>query len=222
MHRFAEQFALYCEHHFNLNNDISYHYNSLPICIIDCIYSLRAKYYATTSPIVQRYAVQYMNGDIYNPSDTISQFLAHIDELGGPLEFANQVLCNHQQLGGKNHIPKEVVCYQLAQYLKYLHIETLEDFQNFESQELLEVVIRSVKGLGDAGVNYLFMLAGDSERCKPDVHIHRCIKDACGSNISNEECQILFTDAVQLLHHKYPSLTVRNLDNIIWREYQSK
>ena len=43
------------------------------------------------------------------------------------------------------------------------------------------------------------MLAGDANRCKPDVHIHHCIKDACGCSIPNEECQTLFTDAVSIL-----------------------
>ena len=117
-------------------------------------------------------------------------------------------------------IPKEEVCYQLARYLRDLHIETIEDFQHFESQEILEIVIRAVNGLGDAGVNYLFMLAGDPNRCKPDVHIHHCIRDACGHDISNEDCQTLFTDAVTILHTQHPNLTVRGLDGIIWRAYQ--
>lgn len=156
------------------------------------------------------------------PSRTAVLFNRNMHENGGPQKFADNVLKNYQKLGGKAAIPKENVCYQLARYLSYLHIDTLEDFRNFESQELLEIVIRAVKGMGDAGVNYLFMLAGDPNRCKPDVHIHRCIKDACGCNVSNEECQKLFTDTVYCLNRKYPNLTVRNLDGIIWRKYQSK
>ena len=109
----------------------------------------------------------------------------------------------------------------LAKYLRYLHIETMEDFKYFEAPELLEAVIRSVKGMGDAGTNYLFMLAGDPNRCKPDVHIHHCIKDACGEDISNEDCQILFTEAVKILEKDYSGLTVAKLDGIIWRKYQA-
>ena len=110
--------------------------------------------------------------------------------------FAEKVLMNQQKLG-KKQISKEEVCYQLARYLRDLHIETIEDFQSFVSQEILEIVISAVNGLGDAGVNYLFMLAGDPARCKPDVHIHHCIRDACGKDISNEECQILFSSATE-------------------------
>ena len=219
MHELANQFAKYCDANFDLTTQGEYGYQSLSVCILDCVYSLRAKYYAVTIPIVERYANAYMDGDSHALGDTVSLLIKRMDEKGHK-EFADQVLRNQQKLGGKKQIPKEEVCYQLARYLRDLHIETIEDFQNFESQEILEIVIRAVNGLGDAGVNYLFMLAGDPDRCKPDVHIHHCVRDACGHDISNEECQLLFTDAVKLLRNQHPNLTVRGLDGIIWRVYQ--
>lgn len=219
MHELATQFAKYCESTFDLSTQSDYGYQSLSVCLLDCVYSLRARYYDVTVPIVQRYANMFMNGDPHGSGDTISMLLRRMDDIGH-LAFAERVLINHQKLGGKKHIPKEEVCYQLAKYLRDLHIETIEDFQHFESQEILEIVIRAVNGLGDAGVNYLFMLAGDPNRCKPDVHIHHCIRDACGHDISNEDCQTLFTDAVKILRTQHPNLTVRGLDGIIWRAYQ--
>ena len=219
MHELATQFAKYCESTFDLSTQSDYGYQSLSVCLLDCVYSLRARYYDVTVPIVQRYANMFMNGDPHGSGDTISMLLRRMDDIGH-LAFAERVLINHQKLGGKKHIPKEEVCYQLARYLRDLHIETIEDFQNYESQEILEIVIRAVNGLGDAGVNYLFMLAGDPNRCKPDVHIHHCIRDACGHDISNEDCQTLFTDAVKILRTQHPNLTVRGLDGIIWRAYQ--
>lgn len=222
MHKFTRQFIDYCECNFNLEDSSEYNYQSLSVCIIDCVYSLRAKYYSVTVPVVDRYAALYLNGNRNNPGDTVSMLIQHINERGGPKNFADEVLENHQKLGGKNKIPKEDICYQLALYLSYLRIDSLEDFRSYESPELLEIVIRAVRGIGDAGTNYLFMLAGDPNRCKPDVHIHRCIKDSCGYDVSNEECQIIFSEAVSLLNEKYPNLTVRSLDGIIWRKYQSK
>ena len=219
MHELATQFAKYCESTFDLSTQSDYGYQSLSVCLLDCVYSLRARYFDVTVPLVQRYANMFMNGDPYASGDTVSMLLRRMDDIGH-LAFAEKVLINHQKLGGKKHIPKEEVCYQLARYLRDLHIETIEDFQHFESQEILEIVIRAVNGLGDAGVNYLFMLAGDPNRCKPDVHIHHCIREACGHDISNEDCQTLFTDAVTILRVQHPNLTVRGLDGIIWRAYQ--
>ena len=218
MHEFAERFAQYCESSFDLTAKSEYDYQSLSVCIVDCVYSLNAKYYEHTVPVVKRYAREYMGGDSLAPGDTVSMLIQRMDEMGHP-EFVERVLRNHQKLGGKNKIPKEEVTYQLARYLRDLHIETIEDFRNFESQEILEIVVRAVRGLGDAGVNYLFMLAGDPNRCKPDVHIHQCIQEVCGQDISDEACQELFADAVALLRRQHPDLTARNLDGIVWRAY---
>lgn len=137
----------------------------------------------------------------------------------GPLPTASQKITRSLAAGPASR--KAEVCLQLAQYLSLLQIETLEDFRAFPSQELLEIVVRAVKGLGAAGTSYLFMLAGDENRCKPDVHIHHCIRDACGLDVSDESCQSLFADAVALLRPQYPQLTVRGLDSVIWRRYQS-
>jgi hypothetical protein len=198
MHELAKQFAAYCERTFDITTQSDYSYQSLSVCILDCVYSLRTKYTAVTIPIIERYAAAYMDGNAQSSGDTVSMLLHRMEEKG-PAAFAENILQNHQKLGGKHQIPKEDVCYQLARYLRDLHIETIENFQNFESQEILEIVIHAVHGLGDAGVNYLFMLAGDPNRCKPDVHIHHCILDACDLTVSNEACQILFADAVELL-----------------------
>ena len=215
----AAQFADFCERDFDLNSKLGYHYESMSVCILDCVYSLRAKYESMTVPVVERYAKAYMGSNRHIGGDTVSMLINNINAAGGAKNFADTVLQNRQRIGG---LLKSEVCYKLATYLKALHIETIEDFQSFEPQELLEIVIRSVKGIGDAGVNYLFMLAGDPNRCKPDVHIHRSIKDAYGHDVSNDDCQLVFSQAVDLLKHKYPKLTVRLLDNIIWKLYSGK
>ncbi len=219
MHRFTEKFVEYCERELDFRKSVVYGYKSLSVCIIDCVYSLRARYYETTIPVVDRYAEHFMEGNKYGSGDTVSMLIKHIDGVGGTAKFAD-LLKNHQKIGGKIQIPKAEVCYQLAKYLKYLHIDTIEEFREFESTELLEIVIRAVKGMGNAGVNYLFMLTGDSDRCKPDVHLHHCIADACGCDVSDEECQILLTDAVKMLNSKYPNMTVRDLDGVIWNKYR--
>lgn len=220
MHRFTDKFVKYCERELDFEKSIVYRYKSLSVCIIDCVYSLRAKYYEVTIPVVDRYAEYFMEGNKYSSGDTVSMLIEHIDGVGGTAKFADEVLKNHQKIGGKIQILKAEVCYQLAKYLKYLHIDTIDDFRGFESPELLEIVIRAVKGMGNAGVNYLFMLTGDSDRCKPDVHLHHCITDACDCDLSDEECQILLTDAAKMLNSKYPNITVRDLDGVIWNKYR--
>lgn len=218
MFKYTNQFVEFCKKELSFQLQASYGYQSLSACVIDCVYSLRAQYFSTTVPVVERYANSYMNNDRFAACDKVSDLIQHINIAGGCEKFAADILKNKQKSGG---VLKSEVCLHLAKYLGYLHIETMQDFKDFESPELLEIVIRAVKGIGDAGTNYLFMLAGDPDRCKPDVHIHHCVRDACGEDISNEDCQVLFTEAVAVLKSDYPELTVAKLDGIIWNKYQA-
>ncbi len=213
------KFIDFCKKEFDFNNlDSPYRYQSLSICIIDCVYSLRARYFSITVPIVKRYANHYTNGNIYDSKDDLKDLMNHINEAGGYEEFAINVLNNRQQLSGRL---KSEICYELADKMtRLLGINTLNDFRNYKNLELLDMVLRSVKGFKDAGVNYLYMLAGDQNKCKPDVHVHRCIKDAIDRDITNDECQELFTLAVEELKSDYPKLTVRKLDSLVWNKYQ--
>lgn len=216
----VETFANYCRQNFKLDGSLyAEPYYSLPICIIDCIYSLRTKYFPVCVTVINRYAFAYMENYRQNTNDYLSNFIKHIDEVGGCKDFAEKILRNRQKLSGRL---KSEICYELAQKLLTLNINSLEDFQNYDNTAILETVIRSVKGIGQAGLNYLFMLAGDPNRCKPDVHIHHCVRDACGKDISDEECQNLFTNTVEILKVDFPNLTVRKLDGIIWEKYQAK
>lgn len=208
----------FCKNNLDLNSlEYLEPYQSLPVCIIDCVYSLRAKYFQVTVPIVQRYADKYMNGDRLAEGYTLSDLMDQIELAGGFHKFASEVLKNNQQISGRL---KSEICYELSRKLKLLNIETIDDFNKYDNPEILEITIRSVKGIGSAGLNYLFMLAGDPDRCKPDVHIHRFINDAIGRDVTDDECQSFLTDTVKVLKNEYPNITVRTLDSIIWNKYQ--
>lgn len=211
-------FVAYCKKTFDLSfSQNSTGYKSMSICIIDCVYSLRAKYDSVTVPVIDRYVKKYMQDDKYRAGDDVSDLIDHIIQARGAESFAHNILMNNQKSGG---VLKSEICYKLAYFLKLLGIETVEDFRTYESTELLDIVVRSVKGIGDAGANYFFMLTGDSNRCKPDVHIRQCVKDACDITLSESEYQDLFKSAVKVLRKDYPSLTVSCLDYIIWAYYQ--
>jgi len=193
-------------------------YGSLGPCILDCIYSLRTKYFPVTVPLVKRYGDKFMNGDVHAKGYTLSDFINHIELSGGVVLFSEDVLKNKQVLSGRI---KADVCLDIAKKLVKSGIETKEDFANADKYKM-EQLMRSVKGMGDAAINYMFMLAGDPNRCKPDVHIHHCIRDAIGYDVSNEECQLLFTKAVKIINTQYPNVTVASLDGLVWNKYRVK
>lgn len=216
------KFSKYCE--TNFLNEISIYkqstsqYQSLSVCILDCVYSLQASY-SCAKNVVQNYADYYLNGVKDSPNDTLDDF---IDRIGSnATDFATTILKNNQKLAKQC---KASICKELARKLyELLNINTLNDFKTFPKQkiELLEIVIKSVNGIKDAATNYLFMLAGDPNRCKPDVHILHCVRDAIGKPVSSAECQSLFSASVSKLISINPNLTVAALDHIIWEKYST-
>ncbi|MFA7612541.1 MAG: hypothetical protein WCY45_04565 [Acholeplasmataceae bacterium] len=217
---YIKQFAAYAENNLDLNNlPIHEHFKSLSICIINCIYSLRANYRTTTWPIVKRYADKFLGGDAHKEGETVSDLINNIDNNGGYESFAVNILKNRQVIGGQL---KSLVCYNLAYKLKELDINDMYDFRNYNDMSKLEKELMSVRGVGPAAMNYLFMLVGDQNRVKYDVHIARFIEDAIGVTLNPDEVQELFTEAVKLLKVTYPNITVTALDNIIWQKYSAK
>lgn len=216
------KFSKYCE--TNFSNEISIYkqstsqYQSLSVCILDCVYSLQASY-SCAKNVVQNYANHYLNGDKNSPNDTLYDFINRIGS--NATNFATTILKNNQKLAKQC---KASICKELARKLyELLDINTLYDFKTFPNQkiELLEIVIKSVNGIKDAATNYLFMLTGDQNRCKPDVHILHCVRDAIGRTVSSAECQYLFSESVPKLISKNPNLTVAALDHIIWEKYST-
>ncbi|MDY3904739.1 MAG: hypothetical protein SO007_06090 [Candidatus Enteromonas sp.] len=193
---------------------ISY-YRSLPICILDDIFSLRAKYETNTLPTVKRYANHFLNGNIYFDGYLINNFIEDLNKEGLP-KVMNNILKNRQVVGRKKKIE---VCYDIAKKLQELGIQTIKEFASFNNKDYLTLSLRSVKGVGDAAINYLFMMTGDSNRVKPDIHIHHCIKDAIGHDVSNEDCQKLFKEVSKAAKDEYPFVTPRLLDSLVWAHY---
>ena len=214
------KFSKYCE--TNFSNEISIYkqstsqYQSLSVCILDCVYSLQASY-SCAKNVVQNYADHYLNGDKNSPNDTLCDFINRIGS--NATDFATTKLKNNQKLAKQC---KASICKELASKLyELLDINTLDEFKKFQKIELLEIVIKSVNGIKDAATNYLFMLTGDQNRCKPDVHILHCVRDAIGRTVSSAECQSLFSASVSKLISINPNLTVAALDHIIWKKYST-
>ncbi|MCR5323019.1 MAG: hypothetical protein K6E85_07100 [Lachnospiraceae bacterium] len=91
MHKYAQVVAQYCKKTLNLSDQINaYFYQSLSICIIDCVYSLRAQYESTTKKVVIRYAEKYMHGDINASGDNLTDLISNIEKAGGPAFFCKR------------------------------------------------------------------------------------------------------------------------------------
>lgn len=205
----------FCKTNINFEENDSYVYMDLPLCVIESIYSLNSKYKPHTINVRNRYAEAYLNNKLYE-KDSLTDFIKRVNEMG-ETEFAKNILKNKQKLSGR---PKISICIDIANLLIKKHIEHSNDLISYckNHNDLTEELMK-IKGLGKAGVNYLLMLVGDTSRVKYDTHIKQFLIDVTGDNISPEECEMLFKEVVESLKNDYPELTVRKLDNLIWRYY---
>ncbi len=217
---YINDFAEYCMNEYDLQRfSKPVEYNSLVFCIMDCIFSSQAIYESHVKPVLERYAKHRLEVEGVRAlyvNQTLDSFIEDVDNMGGCAAFVENIIINKQKLSGRL---KMEVCYDLASVLySELGIKDLNDFRKYMNNDIqqLESTIKSVRGMGVALTPYLFMLAGDEDYCKPDIHIRKCVKNVCGRDFSADEIQTLFKGAVDIIKVRFADIKVKYLDHIIW------
>ena len=222
---YVKQLAKACEDLFDLNTLVlsdAYYYSSLPLCVIDAVFSIGVKY-TSTENTVHRYC-KYFNieryrdktSSIYKDYQNISQMIENMESLG--VSFCTEnIFCNRQRTSPTNGILKAEAVLLFAKVLKKYGIETLNDLQQKGLPSEAEIEIKKIPGQKSGlALQYFYMLAGDDSLAKPDRHILRFINKFTGLSPSAEDAQNLLSKTVEHLNPKYPNITVRLLDYTIW------
>lgn len=197
-------------------------FSSLPLCVIDAIFSIGVKY-ASAEKVDNRYIDRFSLPPLQikktspllqvQKQHTMTQLADNIDRIG--IDEISDTLFNRQRTSSRNGILKTEAVYQWAKILSSHGIEVLQDVANITTN--IESELRSVRGQASGiSLNYFYMLSGDDNLCKPDRWIIRFITDAIGCKISVSEAQSLLEKTIIILMKKYPKLSVRLLDNVIW------
>ncbi len=224
MYLHAEKISKVCENIFDLESaelSPSYYYDSLPLCIIDAVYSMGTRY-TSTKNVVKNYC-EYCGisefrkkGDRCSDCQTVSDLIDNITSLGIE-ESINVIFKNRQRTSTRNGILKAEAVLRVAEVFQKFGIETLKDFSETGISDEAEKEIRKIPGQKSGlSLRYLHMLAGDDTQSKPDRHILRFLKEHTEKNFSVSEAQELLTETVIILRRKYPGMTVRLLDYTIW------
>lgn len=128
------------------------------------------------------------------------------------------MLHNMQWTSSRSGILKAEACREIALVCQKHGINTLRDFNDYADKVALDKDIKSVRGQSSGiMLKYLYMLAGDENRVKPDRHIVRFIKETCAlQKLTDDDVQAIMVRAVEMLKPEYPNITVRFLDSLIW------
>lgn len=191
-----------------------YGYDSLVLAILDAVFSLRARYKCALN-VVDKFSSTENSIERSKRSTPIEDLLKY----EGKGESLADFVGNKQKISG---VLKADICINLAKELERYGIKDKESFNKYNEHALM-TIIKNVKGIGDAGARYLFMLLGDDNKCKPDVHIRKCMNDVFGLTPSDVDCQKIMEEAVKTLQ-KDPALcnlTVKKLDHFIWTLYSN-
>jgi hypothetical protein len=233
-------FIAYCETELDLHQKLVIEkktdpnetfYQSLPLCIIDAVFSIGVKY--TSVMKAEENFISYFNLNIdrtyplKNKEYTIDQFIKDMETFSSFDGAALNGFKNKQRTSSRNGILKAEACYLVAKVFKSHDINTLEDFRNYTNKPALDKDILKVRGQSSGiMLKYLYMLAGDSKEAKPDRHMANFIRGIY-PHISmatkhHDEIKTIMKDAVASLQTTYPNLTVRFLDYLIWEHMKNK
>ena len=213
-----------CERLFELDSlalSDAYYYSSLPLCVIDAVFSIGVKY-TSTENTVRRYC-EYFQVKKYDRNRTstkmqhsISEFIANIEKIG-IARSADIVFKNHQRTSARNGILKAEAVVLFAKVLQKYGVETFEDLHAKGLSEEAESELKQIPGQRSGlSLQYFYMLSGDDTLAKPDRHILRFIHQHTGKVPTMREAQELMTQTVAKLKNRYLNLNVRLLDYTIW------
>jgi len=206
----------------NLQLDQGCFYQSLPLCVIDAVYSIGVRYSATEAT-VRRFCKHYKltlsrGAELPEQAEqlSITEFL-DIYKAYGVERMADEVYRNRQRTSSRNGILKAEAVRLFAQVLCDHGVNYFQDVPKIQGLAGFEQAIMEIPGQhSGVSLRYFYMLAGDTNFIKPDRMIKRFLFAATGEHFSDDACQSALEGACRDLARDYPGLTPRALDNLIW------
>jgi hypothetical protein len=201
-----------------------YFYQSLPLCVIDAVYSIGVKYKGVQN-VARRYCEYFGLLEFREPRDQVpptgeqqplSALVEKMDALGIE-KFTKGIFNNRQRTSPRGGILKPEAIFRFATVLRDNGMNFLQDVPPRVLDAELEGELRQIPGqTSGISITYFFMLAGTENLIKPDRWIGRFLKRCLNAEPTPEEAQFLISGACEMLLTEYPDLTPRLLDNVIW------
>ena len=205
-----------------------YFYYSLPLCVIDAVYSIGVKYEATRQVVI-RYCGFTGQARIRPSSDypqpeqqeSLTQFCGRFKG-ADPSHTATRIFRNSQRTSPKSGILKAEAVQRFAETLCIHGINYFQDLAGVVNWGPIEAGIRQIPGQGSGiSLQYFHMLAGRDDLIKPDRMILRFLKEVLGRDVTTAEAQSLLYDTSINLRSAHPGMTARLLDYVIWEHQRN-
>ena len=206
--------------------------HSLPICIIDAVFSIGIRYEMAVKNW-KNYAAYYHlsfgrmgdfnDGQTDENEHTINDFISNILSFETIEKCMEEVGFSSHRTSPKNGILKLEAALQVAQIMQEHGITTVNDYRKAMHSEELQKQICAVRGQGSGiMLKYLNMLTGSPDMCKPDRWLLGFVRQYYPDVQGDDDILNLMKRTVEELKPEYPALTVRMLDNAIWKYMSEK
>lgn len=203
-----------------------YYYASLPLCVIDSVFSIGVRYESTRRTVKTWchsqspawFMIERAVGTEERRSEhTIKEFIGLLD--GKDFEtLAQNEFKNSQRTSPTNGILKAEAAYRFACALREFDIDDFCDTENQKNIEAVRPSVLRIKGQGSGlSFDYFLMLSGSHAHVKPDRMVRRFVADALGvTDVPADTVQRLVVEVCKALQADFPNLTPRLLDYEIW------
>ncbi|HEB01775.1 MAG TPA: hypothetical protein ENI12_00920, partial [Nitrospirae bacterium] len=186
----------FCKETFDLPHEKlsdEYYYQSIPLCIIDAVYSIGIRY-EITQKVLRKYCDYYKLKRIRDNErrlpeiqgqHSVDNLLENLDKFNLDFENIADTLFTKNRTSSRNGILKAEAVYHFARKLQKYNINYFQDINKFTVNDLrLENDIKAIKGqTSGISLKYFFMLCGSENLIKPDRMILKFIIERINRNI---------------------------------------
>ena len=198
-----------------------YNYGSLPLCVIDAVFSIGVRYESTARTVRSWCAAQEPRWSLLEnaekPEPSISDFVAVLTRYE-PEVAAAKFFQNRQRTSSRSGILKADAVLRFAKTLQENGVEKFGDTLDATLNDTIEAKIRRIPGQTTGlSFTYFLMLAGDDGFVKADRMLQRFLSDALGRTIGAPEIADLMVEVAALLQNQLGiRISPRFLDYKVW------
>jgi hypothetical protein len=201
-----------------------FYYASLPLCIIDAVFSIGVTYTSTRNTVDRFCERQNWNTSLkphvqrLKGEHSIKAFLNLLEGQSSE-QIAIDLFGNRQRTSSRSGILKAEAVQCFAMALKSIGIDDFAD-QDASRLSKVEVLVKEIPGQSSGiSFDYFRMLAGDETLVKPDRMVQRYIVRALNTvpkKIDPGNARSLLLGASELLTQRGREWSPRTLDYAIW------
>lgn len=220
--------AIFCMEKINLeiqNTGYEFNYASLPLCVVDSVFSIGVKYESVTNVVKNlcnyfKIKAHYKDNAAFpqrSEQVSVSEFRSMFKNLTFE-QIAVEIFKNKQRTSTRSGILKAEAVIKFLGVLISFKAEYFEDVNGLFENKDFESEIKKIPGqVSGISLKYFFMLAGNDNMVKADRMIIRFLSNILEREVKNEECLPLLVGVSKELNDiGYKCLTPKLLDNKIW------